>query len=281
MARLAKDRGLAQHRGGRDDAAQRQADDMRGASAAVLHDGEEIVGEIVDRIRRRRGRGASVPARVEAEDAIARRERRHLRLPHREIGGERVEQHDPWASLAVAAHEQLGCCRSGRFVRSPSPQLRSNSAPKPGTGSLMPLWRSACQRGRLVARDDGLAEVALQERDHLGDAHLRAGEEIGVGLGIAPFDRAAVPGERLDRAEILGVGELRRVIAQHRDAVGAQKRRLARIHRRNIRRHHDDVARAHALQRCRHRSARHRDGKAGRRHDALADRSAPCRASRS
>src|SRR5204863_3388948 len=67
---------------------------VRARDAERAQERARVLGERLQRVLPRRRLAAPVTADVVAQDAIARRERGHGGIPHREIGGDRVAQRD-------------------------------------------------------------------------------------------------------------------------------------------------------------------------------------------
>ena len=85
-----------------DHAAHRQADPVRARDAERVQQRAGVVGQLRQRVGAARRVGTAVPARVVAQHAIAGGQRLHLRLPHRQIGGQRVAQrHHGGAGRAI------------------------------------------------------------------------------------------------------------------------------------------------------------------------------------
>jgi hypothetical protein len=76
-----------------DHAAFRESDPMHLIELERIHDGERIASELFDRIRSIRRAAFAVAARIVADDAKVLRQFGDLRIPHMQIGAERVRQH--------------------------------------------------------------------------------------------------------------------------------------------------------------------------------------------
>ena len=76
----------ARHRADRD-AAQRGPLDLE-----PVHQRQQVLAQVGDRIRTRRRRGPAVPAQVIADDPVAFGQRGSLRIPHRPIGPQRAAE---------------------------------------------------------------------------------------------------------------------------------------------------------------------------------------------
>ena len=79
---------------------------MRARDAERVPDRHDVGGEIVDRGGRVVGRRSAVAARVDPEQAEGGAERADLRLPHAEVGGERVQAGEP-ASIGAAVDRHM------------------------------------------------------------------------------------------------------------------------------------------------------------------------------
>jgi hypothetical protein len=77
---------------------------MRAIDREAVEQPDDVAAEALDRIWPRGDRRRAVPPRVVAQHAIVAHEGRELRIPHRNVGAERIRQHnDPSALGAVEA----------------------------------------------------------------------------------------------------------------------------------------------------------------------------------
>lgn len=76
-------------------AAERQADEMRLLHAHMIHQGDGVIDQHLEAVRPRRRPGLAVTAGVVAQDAVAVPQRDDLRVPHGDVGGQGIREHDP------------------------------------------------------------------------------------------------------------------------------------------------------------------------------------------
>ena len=74
--------------------AQREPGDVRPFGADLVEEGDQVVHQVVERVRPRRRRRVAVPAGVVGDDAEPLGQRRHLRVPHAPGGAEGVGEDD-------------------------------------------------------------------------------------------------------------------------------------------------------------------------------------------
>lgn len=101
-----------------DQAAERKPAEMRAFELQCIHQRQHIPAQISQRIGRWRRAGTSMSAAVVPQHTEMHRQRLSLQIPHRQIGAQRVAEHQPRAVLAVNAvmPPTLHARRNGRWT---------------------------------------------------------------------------------------------------------------------------------------------------------------------